>query len=67
LQPFEEHEKEKMGPVVAGAVITSNGKLTKDFEYIAELRKSHERVNIPGDFQANKKVIFFHVKYSGTL
>ena len=57
LQPFEEHEKEKMGQVVSGAVITSNGKLTKDFEYIADLRKNQERVNIPGDFQANKKVM----------
>jgi hypothetical protein len=58
-QPFEEHEREKMGSVVAGAVITSNGKLTKDFEYIADLRKSQERVTIPGDFHAQKKVFFF--------
>ena len=59
FQPFEEHEKDKMGSVVAGAVITSNGKLTKDFEYIADLRKGHERTTIPGDFHANKKVQFF--------
>jgi hypothetical protein len=32
-----------MGSVVAGAAITSNGKLTPDFEYIAKLRY-HERI-----------------------
>jgi hypothetical protein len=51
LQPFEKPEREKIGKIVSGAVITSNGKLTKDFEYIAELRKLQERVTIPGDFQ----------------
>jgi hypothetical protein len=30
--------QERMGSVVAGATITSNGKLTPDFEYIAKLR-----------------------------
>ena len=33
-----EDNKEKMGSIVAGSVITSNGKLTPDFEYIAALR-----------------------------
>jgi len=36
-KPFES-ESGKLGEVVSGAVITSNGKLTKDFEYIRELR-----------------------------
>ena len=34
-RPFEE---EKFSSVIQGAVITSNGKLTKNFEYIQELR-----------------------------
>ena len=34
-RPFEE---EKFSNVIQGAVITSNGKLTKNFEYIQELR-----------------------------
>jgi hypothetical protein len=50
-----------MGPIVAGAVITSNGKLAKDFEYIAELRRAQQRVIIPGDFQAQKKVSGKHL------
>jgi hypothetical protein len=33
-----EDNKEKMGPIVAGSVITSNGVLTPEFEYIAKLR-----------------------------
>ncbi len=37
VKPFEEN-KEKMGHIVAGSVITSNGKLTPNFEYIAKLR-----------------------------
>ena len=31
-------EEEKFSSVIQGAVITSNGKLTKNFEYIEELR-----------------------------
>ena len=57
-EAFNEHEREKMGSIVSGAVITSNGSLAKDFEYIADLRKAHQRVNIPGDFHANKMVRF---------
>merc|ERR1719309_1497674 len=37
---FEEN-KEKMGSIVSGSVITSNGKLTPDFEYIAKLREQN--------------------------
>ena len=58
-QPFAEHEIEKMGPVVSGSVITSNGKLTPNFEYIANLREANEAKNnvIPGDFTSEKKVL----------
>ena len=34
-RPFEDH---KFTKVIEGAVITSNGKLTKNFEYIQDLR-----------------------------
>ena len=35
-KPFDQTEMDKVGPIVAGAVITSNGKLTPKFEYIAK-------------------------------
>ena len=35
LKPFEQH---KFTSVIEGAVISSNGKLTKNFEYIQDLR-----------------------------
>ena len=57
-QPFEGHEEEKMGSIVSGAVIASNGKLTEKFEYISDLREAnmngHSQVN--GDFKSDKKV-----------
>ena len=56
MQPFEGHESEKIGSIVSGAVITSNGKLTPSFEYIAGLREAQSRVNVPGDFSSEKKV-----------
>ena len=34
-QPFEDHQ---FGGIIHGAVIASNGKLTKNFEYIQDLR-----------------------------
>ena len=40
-QAFEGHEEEKMGPVVANSVITSNGSLTERFKYISDLRKAN--------------------------
>ena len=57
-QPFAEHEINKMGSVVSGAVIASNGKLTPSFEYIAKLRDENEASSnaIPGDFSSEKKV-----------
>ncbi|XP_052739377.1 alpha-aminoadipic semialdehyde synthase, mitochondrial isoform X2 [Bicyclus anynana] len=39
-RPLEEH---KLSPVVQGAIITSNGKLTPAFEYINELRMANNR------------------------
>ena len=61
LQPFEGHESEKIGNIVSGAVITSNGKLTPNFEYIAGLREAQSKAAISGDFSSEKKVlkIFF--------
>ena len=49
-----------MGAVVSGSVITSNGQLTPNFEYIADLRAANEaKTNvIPGDFNSEKKVSF---------
>ena len=48
-----------MGSVVSGAVITSNGKLTDKFKYIADLREtnmSNGHANVNGDFKTEKKV-----------
>ena len=42
---------------MSGAVITSNGKLTPSFEYIAGLREAQNRAAISGDFSSEKKVI----------
>jgi alpha-aminoadipic semialdehyde synthase len=42
-KPFEEH---KFTNVIEGAVITSNGKLTKNFEYIQDLRNQRKWVFI---------------------
>lgn len=39
VQDFNEEEQSRLGNIVSGAVITSNGKLTKNFEYIDELRR----------------------------
>ena len=57
FQPFEEHEIGKIGDVVAGSVICSNGNLTPNFEYIAKLRAENEASAAPkGDFSTEKKV-----------
>ena len=56
FQPFEEHEIGKIGDVVAGSVICSNGNLTPNFEYIAKLRAENEASAAPkGDFSTEKK------------
>ena len=52
-----------MGSVVSGAVITSNGKLTPDFEYIAKLREENESMTAPGDFNSEKKVLVLGAGY----
>ena len=56
FKPFEGHEAEKLGDIVSGAVITSNGQLTSNFEYIAKLREAQSKTVIAGDFSSEKKV-----------
>ncbi|XP_046658109.1 alpha-aminoadipic semialdehyde synthase, mitochondrial-like [Daphnia pulicaria] len=53
-KPFEEH---KFTNVIEGAVITSNGKLTKNFEYIQDLRNQRNlaKHRILGDYDAQTK------------
>ncbi|XP_063621559.1 alpha-aminoadipic semialdehyde synthase, mitochondrial [Cydia splendana] len=55
-RPLEEHN---FSPVVQGAIITSNGKLTPPFEYINELRSSNNRSRhkVEGDDRQNSVVI----------
>jgi len=60
-KPFEDN-KEKMGPIVAGAVITSNGKLTPNFEYIADIRESNS-AKMVGDFSSDKKALILGAGY----
>ena len=52
---FDEDQKSRLGDVVSGAVITSNGKLTPSFEYINELRS---KAVVQGDFSTvDRKVL----------
>jgi len=60
-KPFEEN-KEKLGSIVAGSVITSNGKLTPDFEYIAKLREANA-TKLVGDFSSSKKALILGAGY----
>nr|SVE92224.1 EOG090X0141 [Megafenestra aurita] len=55
-RPFEDH---KFSNVIEGAVITSNGKLTKNFEYIQDLRNQRARAKhrVVGDYDAQTKRI----------
>ena len=62
VQPFEEHEINKIGPVISGSVICSNGKLTPKYEYIAKLREKNNTI-IPGDFNSEKKVLVLGAGY----
>ena len=55
LQEFENEETDKLGPVVSNAVITSNGKLTKNFEYIEDLRSANNTVK--GDFSGVERKV----------
>ena len=52
---FDSEERAKLGDVVSGAVITSNGHLTDDFQYIDELRNSS--VQIKGDFSGVERKV----------
>merc|ERR1712008_1850 len=61
-KPFDDKEKEKIGPIVAGAVITTNGKLAPNFEYIAKLREE-KSVKISGDFSSDKKALVLGAGY----
>ncbi|TRY81173.1 hypothetical protein TCAL_11846 [Tigriopus californicus] len=62
-QEFGDHEQNKLGSIVSNAVITSNGKLTKNFEYIQELREANEPT-IKGDFSGcDRKVLVLGAGY----
>ena len=57
-KPFDEAEKKKVGDIVAGSVITSNGSLTDKYKYIADLRKDKMETALQGDFSSEKKVLY---------
>merc|ERR1740128_1369163 len=61
-KPLDETEQKKIGPIVAGAVITTNGKLAPNFEYIAKLREEKE-VKVLGDFSSSKKALVLGAGY----
>lgn len=65
-QPLEKHE---FCPTVQGAIIASNGELTKPFEYIQELRNASKssRVNTSEDPQGKHVVIFGAGRVSAPL
>lgn len=50
-------EEESFGPVVSGAVIASNGKLTPNFEYIMELRAKKRRESIQASRSSGSKSV----------
>lgn len=61
-------EENKFGPVVNGACITSNGKLTPSFEYIAELRQNKTFKREAKSSSKNKSVLVLGAGYvSGPL
>merc|ERR1719489_331066 len=61
-KPFDEKEIEKVGPIVAGAVITTNGKLAPNFEYISDLREKN-KPKIVGDFSSERKALVLGAGY----
>jgi len=61
-KPFDEKEIEKVGPIVAGAVITTNGKLAPNFEYISDLREKN-KPKISGDFSSDRKALVLGAGY----
>ena len=61
-KPFDEKEIDKVGPIVAGAVITTNGKLAPNFEYISDLREKN-KPKIAGDFSSERKALVLGAGY----
>jgi len=61
-KPFDQTEQDKIGPIVSGAVITSNGKLTPNFEYISKLREE-KNVKILGDFSTERRALVLGAGY----
>lgn len=61
-KPFEE---ENFDPVVSGAIIASNGKLTPNFEYIMDLRQKKRRESLiaQGNAAASKSVLVLGAGY----
>merc|ERR1719443_1211167 len=60
---FDEAEQKKMGPIVAGSVITTNGRLADKFKYIADLRREKNAAMLEGDFSSDKKVLVLGAGY----
>lgn len=62
-KPFEE---QKFSSIVEGAVITSNGRLTKNFEYIQDLRSANAKAKhrVMGDYdEETKRVLLLGAGY----
>ena len=60
---FDEAEQKKMGDIVAGSVITTNGRLADKFKYIADLRREKNAAMLEGDFTSEKKVLVLGAGY----
>ena len=60
---FDEAERKKMGDIVAGSVITTNGRLADKFKYIADLRREKNAAMLEGDFSSEKKVLVLGAGY----
>ena len=60
---FDEAERKKMGDIVAGSVITTNGRLADKFKYIADLRREKSAAMLEGDFTSEKKVLVLGAGY----
>ena len=60
---FDEAEQKKMGPIVAGSVITTNGRLADKFKYIADLRREKNAAKLEGDFSSSQKVLVLGAGY----
>merc|ERR550532_3433804 len=60
---FDEAERKKMGDIVAGSVITTNGRLADKFKYIADLRREKNATMLEGDFSSASKVLVLGAGY----